>query len=57
MGDPLGSPRAEWPKADNIVIRARGGCYNIVQLIYRSYFVTLESSTVEVLSRALLRIE
>ena len=27
MGDPLGSPRAEWPKADNIVIRAGGGCY------------------------------
>nr|KAJ0219780.1 hypothetical protein LSAT_V11C200069600 [Lactuca sativa] len=27
MGDPLGSPRAVWPKADNIVIRARGGCY------------------------------
>ena len=24
MGDPLGSSRAEWPKTDNIVIRARG---------------------------------
>nr|KAJ0198500.1 hypothetical protein LSAT_V11C700377890 [Lactuca sativa] len=32
MGDPLGSPRAEWPKADNIVIRARGGCYTIATL-------------------------
>nr|KAJ0223038.1 hypothetical protein LSAT_V11C200065890 [Lactuca sativa] len=28
MGDPLGIPRAEWPKADNIVIRARRGCYS-----------------------------
>nr|KAJ0214024.1 hypothetical protein LSAT_V11C400158870 [Lactuca sativa] len=27
MGDPLGSPRAEWPEADNILIRDRGGCY------------------------------
>nr|KAJ0204975.1 hypothetical protein LSAT_V11C500234950 [Lactuca sativa] len=32
MGDPLGSPRVEWPKADNIVIRARGGCYTTTQL-------------------------
>ena len=28
MGDPLGSPRAEWPEAENIVIRTRGGCDN-----------------------------
>ena len=33
MGDPLGSPRAEWPKADNIVIHARGGCYSWYQSI------------------------